>query len=565
MNKTVSVPSRAFAWLLCLIAAMALLLGACQDTAENEGGTITFTIGDSPTERWAAGPNGPLDPAIKAKLTHVIELYNGSGYGTRIRTITLTPGNTSHTETNVPLGALRVEIRASLNGYDFAYGDTEITVASGKNSAPVTMERMTHCVALSVARGGVHTFPALTQGYTTADLTALTVTVTNYAENATGPLTVSSSNASFAVSPASIASIAQDGHNTFTVTPAASLAVGTYTATISVTGANGISASFTVSVSVTRTGTGTTADPFVVHDEATLRKIGTETAAGGWTLSASYEQTANITLTSAWTPIGNGTGTNLFSGSYDGGGYTISGLTINNPTGNYHGLFGAITGTGAIVKNVGIVNCEIKSGTYVGGVAGVVSTGCTVQNCYAMGNVSGSSYVGGVVGLSSGTVENCYAMANVSGTGNDIGGVVGGNQGGTVQNCYATGNVSGTGNVGGVVGGNQSTASVTTSTLRNCAALNPNISGSSTVGRVAVNIGTAIMTNNYGRSNMTVNEWATVSSTDANGIDGADVSASDYNSQTWWTTTSGLAWDFTTVWEWNSATNLPKLRGLGGQ
>jgi len=210
-------------------------------------------------------------------------------------------------------------------------------------------------------------------------------------------------------------------------------------------------------------GTGTASDPFLVYDVATLRKVGTETTTGDWTLGAHYKQTANITLPaissggSNWTPIG--TSSEPFFGSYDGNGKTISNLTINTQTEDYsQGLFGWI-GIESAVKNVGLVNCTIVGYRFVGGVVGCNSRG-TVQNCYVTGNVSGDGLIGGVVGINGGTMQNCYATGVVSGS-DHVGGVAGSNSG-TVQYCYATGSVSGNRRVGGVVGGN------TDGTVQNC-------------------------------------------------------------------------------------------------
>jgi len=294
-------------------------------------------------------------------------------------------------------------------------------------------------------------------------------------------------------------------------------------------------------------GDGSEANPFRVYDEATLRKVGTETGAGTWNLSAHYRQVADITFPSgsAWTPIG--TDPDPFTGSYDGNEKIISSLKIDDPTAEFQGLFGFI-GNGATVQNVGIVNCDIKGGERVGGVVG--KNNGTVENCYVTGNVSGTNYIGGVLGGNWGTVQNCYATGNVSGT-NYVGGVVGYNVS-SLRNCYATGVVSGDQYVGGVAGSSSGT-------LQNCVALSPNVSATSLFGRV-VGLYTGPLTNNYGRSGMAPGGWANIGDADS---DGAEVADGLYNSQAWWITTSGLGWNFSTVWEWGGS--LPKLQGVRGQ
>jgi len=171
-----------------------------------------------------------------------------------------------------------------------------------------------------------------------------------------------------------------------------------------------------------------------------------------------YQLIENVTLPAEqpnnWTAIG--TEAAPFTGSFDGGGHSISGLNIDLPSG-YQGLFGSIFGEEAVIKNLGLKDGSVSGSYYVGGVVGY-NDGGKVQNCYAEGNVSSTgndSSVGGVVGRNDGEVHNSHASGNVSSTGNDssVGGVVGWNRG-EVQNCYATGSISGSSDIGGVVGYN---------------------------------------------------------------------------------------------------------------
>ena len=192
----------------------------------------------------------------------------------------------------------------------------------------------------------------------------------------------------------------------------------------------------------------------------------------------------DLTLTGEWTPIG--TESQPYTGTFDGNGKTITGLTVTGSD-RYTGLLGFIKGT---VKNVVLTEINITSGTFVGGVAGW-SFGGNIENCSVSGSVSGSD-VGGVVGYQQGgsitgcsssatvkgtqraggvagatnsgaTLTACYATGDVTvendGTNNShAGGVVGYNGGGTLTACYATGSVTGSGSgtiyVGGVTGSN---------------------------------------------------------------------------------------------------------------
>ena len=222
-----------------------------------------------------------------------------------------------------------------------------------------------------------------------------------------------------------------------------------------------------------------------------------------WNEAAQKDRSINCTLTADidltgkdWSPIGTNF-YNSYTGTFDGGGHTIMGLTVTTND-QYVGLFGRL-GKAGTVKNVvmdGIqITCNHRLG-YAGGVAGF-SWGGTIENCSVSGSVSGTICAGGVVGIqweasitgcsSSATVKGmvqvggvagetnsgatmaaCYATGNVTIEIDPInnilgGGLVGFNAGSSVLACYATGNVtrtgSGTGNVhiGGFLGGNYTT------------------------------------------------------------------------------------------------------------
>ena len=142
-----------------------------------------------------------------------------------------------------------------------------------------------------------------------------------------------------------------------------------------------------------------------------------------------------------WTPIGTGY-SNKYTGTFDGGGHTIKGLTVTTND-QFVGLFGSI-GYAGTVKNVMMEDVQItsnRSSGFAGGVAGY-SDG-TIENCSVSGSVSGTVYVGGVVGAQiDGSITGCSSSATVKGT-VDVGGVVGQtNESATLTACYATGNVT---------------------------------------------------------------------------------------------------------------------------
>ena len=171
--------------------------------------------------------------------------------------------------------------------------------------------------------------------------------------------------------------------------------------------------------------------------------------------------TADITLTGEWTPIGTDY-RNSYTGTFDGGNHTISGLTVKGSDENA-GLFGYIGKDGGTVKNVVLKDVQITSNNQyanVGGMAGINNG--TIENCSVSGgSVSGYS-AGGVVGQQySGSITLCNSSATVQGT-SQVGGVVGyTNYGVTLTACYATGDVTAKDNdtagiffAGGVVGSN---------------------------------------------------------------------------------------------------------------
>ncbi|RCW20642.1 filamentous hemagglutinin family protein [Ciceribacter lividus] len=183
----------------------------------------------------------------------------------------------------------------------------------------------------------------------------------------------------------------------------------------------------------------------------------------GTDLTASYQLTADLdasitasTATSSgiwgatgWQSVGDNS--TAFSGTFDGNGHTITGLTINASSTDDVGLFGVSSGT---ITNIGLVNVDVAGRSYVGGLTG--GNAGTISNAYVTGSVSGSGtgeFVGGLVGYGSGpsTVSTSYSTANVSG-GAAVGGLMGLNRGG-ISNSYSTGSVTGSGfGVGGLLG-----------------------------------------------------------------------------------------------------------------
>ena len=278
-----------------------------------------------------------------------------------------------------------------------------------------------------------------------------------------------------------------------------------------------------------------------------LQRIGYDPA---YPLDGRYWLTQDIdaTATADWNDAGTdddvlegflpiGTGAEPFTGSFDGAGHVIYGLTINRPDWSYVGLFGRM-GEEASVTGVGLAGGAVTGGSG-GGLAGA-NAGMVAQ-CYATGPVMGDHRVGGLIGRNCGTVSQCYASGSVTGD-SDTGGLIGGNDGGTVTQCYATGSVTGDWATGGLIGDNGGTVS-------QCYASGP-VGGGDYVGGL------------IGRNSGTVTQcYAT------GAVDGGTGGWDDWGDEEWesgevggligygygWSTVTSSYWDLDTTGQWESA------------
>jgi len=286
------------------------------------------------------------------------------------------------------------------------------------------------------------------------------------------------------------------------------------------------------------------ASPLAISTSAGLAAIANS-------LDKHYKLIDDINVGANWTPIGS-TGATAFTGSLNGNGKTVtiggikSGLAADTVGSSgdytYAGLFGYI-GAGGVVECLAVAGTVEYTGTddsinvFIGGIAG--DNRGTIKNCYTTASVSGTAlgsravYAGGIVGYNVGMIENCYASGNVSGSGDfqSIGGIAGlSDHDGTVQNCVALNSeLSGTG-------------------------------GTAFIGRiVGVNNG-AGLTNNHGRTDMTRYPSGSWNYKTATGIDGADASSANSTLESWWKTTSGLGWDWGSIWNVEDDGDYPHLR-----
>ncbi len=181
----------------------------------------------------------------------------------------------------------------------------------------------------------------------------------------------------------------------------------------------------------------------------------------------------NVTLTGNWTTVG--TETEPFKGTFDGKGYTITGLTIPTSDNEYMGFIGMLDG--GTVKNVKFASVSVNGKDDVGTAVGRIINGGIVSGVQVLGGtVSGAKRVGGVVGSikASGTVSDCTNAAVVTANDRNAGGIVGSayytatGQQMYITNCVNNGAVTASGGVcGGIVSlsaanvsGNTNTAAV---------------------------------------------------------------------------------------------------------
>jgi len=233
-------------------------------------------------------------------------------------------------------------------------------------------------------------------------------------------------------------------------------------------------------------GMGTAGNPYGITDWQQLANISQvltgaytfnlnnnlDGSSGGYALLASA--TANGGL--GWKPLGSYA--TSFKGTLIGQDHTISGLVINRPAENTIGLFGVMDAGGAI-RNLGLLGVNITGSGGVGALVGASQPGSTISRVYASGAVSGSSNVGGLVGINVSDISQSYTSTTVAGSNASAGGLIGSNSGvvtdsyatgtvagrlsagglvgfnsGTIERAYSTGTVSGTGNLGGLAGFN---------------------------------------------------------------------------------------------------------------
>ena len=438
------------------LAALALLLGACtQDEAGflpegAEGTSIVFTAtGLNPAATAIAGTRAPADGNWEG-VQSVAVLMDGTVKAYDVTPSTADPTSATLTSTDPYYWTNHNNITVTA-WWPYTAGET--TPPAVKVKANQSAQKDFEGSDLIVADGQTVTYGSPTLRFTHRTA-RVTIVLTDYTE---GLASVQLTGLSTEGDNPDIIVPYDKGSNTYTAIVAPqSVAAGTTFITCTFTNGKtfvykmknatdwqaGGEYTYTVSLAAAK-DLGYTIESdgsYTVTSADGLMNVA-ELVKGGKT-DINITLTADIDLTGKnWTPIGTSF-SNKYTGTFDGGGHTIKGLTVTTND-QFVGLFGSI-GYAGTVKNVMMEDVQItsnRSSGFAGGVAGY-SDG-TIENCSVSGSVSGTVYVGGVVGAQwEGSITGCSSSATVKGMVH-VGGVVGQTNGSaTLTACYATGNVT---------------------------------------------------------------------------------------------------------------------------
>ena len=438
------------------LAALALLLGACtQDEAGflpegAEGTSIIFTAtGLNPAATATAGTRAPVDGNWEG-VQSVAVLMDGTVKAYDVTPTTADPTNATLTSTDPYYWTNHEDITVTA-WWPYTAGET--TPPAVKVKANQSAQKDFESSDLIVADGQTVTYGSPTLHFTHRTA-RVTIVLTDYTE---GLASVQLTGLSTEGDNPDIIVPYDKGSNTYTAIVAPqSVAAGTAFITCTFTNGKtfvykmknatdwqaGGEYTYTVSLAAAK-DLGYTIESngsYTVYNADGLLNVAELVNGGKTDINITLDK--NIDLTGKdWTPIGTDYD-NSYKGTFDGGGHTITGLTFTTND-EYAGLFGWLNRAGT-VKNVVMEGVQITSnqiyGGSIGGVAGY-SWG-TIENCSVSGSVSGTVYVGGVVGAQiDGSITGCSSSATVKGT-VDVGGVAGQtNSSATLTACYATGNV----------------------------------------------------------------------------------------------------------------------------
>ena len=436
------------------LAALALLLGACtQDEAGflpegAEGRSIVFTAtGLNPASTAIAGTRAPVDGNWEG-VQSVAVLMDGTVKAYDVTPSTADPTSATLTSTDPYYWTNHNDITVTA-WWPYTAGET--TPPAVKVKANQSAQKDFEGSDLIVADGQTVTYGSPTLRFTHRTA-RVTIVLTDYTEGlASVQLTGLSTEGD---NPDKITPY-DKGSNTYTAIVAPqSVAAGTTFITCTFTNGKtfvykmknaadwqaGGEYTYTVSLAAAK-DLGYTIESdgsYTVTSADGLMNVAELVNGGKTDINITLDK--NIDLTGKdWTPIGTNYD-NSYKGTFDGGGHTITGLTVTTYD-KYAGLFGWLNSAGT-VKNVVMEGVQITNNHSSGFAGGVVGNSWgTIENCSVSGSVNGEVYVGGVVGKqTSGSMTGCSSSATVKGTVN-VGGVAG-ESWGSMTACYATGNVT---------------------------------------------------------------------------------------------------------------------------
>ena len=436
------------------LAALALLLGACtQDEAGflpegAEGTPIVFTAtGLNPVATAIAGTRAPVDGNWEG-VQSVAVLMDGTVKAYDVTPSTADPTSATLTSTDPYYWTNHNDITVTA-WWPYTAGET--TPPAVKVKANQSTQKDFEGSDLIVADGQTVTYGSPTLRFTHRTA-RVTIVLTDYTE---GLASVQLTGLSTEGGNPDIIVPYDKGSNTYTAIVAPqSVAAGTAFITCTFTNGKtfvykmknatdwqaGGEYTYTVSLAAAK-DLGYTIESngsYTVYNADGLLNVAELVNGGKTDINITLDK--NIDLTGkGWTPIGTSFD-NSYKGTFDGGGHTITGLTVTTND-QFVGLFGYLNRAGT-VKNVVMEGIQITSNHMFGCTGGVVGYSWgTIENCSVSGSVSGTDCVGGVVGSQkAGSIIGCCTSATVKGT-HYVGGVAG-EKWGTMTACYATGNVT---------------------------------------------------------------------------------------------------------------------------
>ena len=436
------------------LAALALLLGACTQDETGflpegaEGTPIVFTAtGLNPVATATAGTRAPVDGDWEG-VQSVAVLMDGTVKAYDVTPSTADPTSATLTSTDPYYWTNHKDITVTAW---WPYTEGETTPPAVKVKANQSAQKDFEGSDLIVANGQTVTYGSPTLRFTHRTA-RVAIVLTDYTE---GLASVQLTGLSTEGDNPDIIVPYDKGSNTYTALVAPqSVAAGTTFITCTFTNGKtfvykmknatdwqaGGEYTYTVSLAAAK-DLGYTIESdgsYTVTSADGLMNVAELVNGGKTDINITLDK--NIDLTGkGWTPIGTSFD-NSYKGTFDGGGHTITGLTVTTND-QFVGLFGYLNRAG-MVKNVVMEGIQITSNHMFGCTGGVVGYSWgTIENCSVSGSVSGTDCVGGVVGSQkAGSIIGCSSSATVKGK-HYVGGVAG-EKWGTMTACYATGNVT---------------------------------------------------------------------------------------------------------------------------